>query len=53
MKKRIGILIPLIVLVSFCLGMPVQAQEDDQPLDDKFVAALVMMAVNHNMMAGG
>ena len=52
MKKRIGILIPLIVLVSFCLGMPAQAQEDDQPLDDKFVAALVMMAVNHNMMAG-
>ncbi len=52
MKKRIWILIPLIVLVSFGLGMPAQAQEDDQPLDDKFVAALVMMAVNHNMMAG-
>jgi hypothetical protein len=37
------------------LSLPVaitQAQEDDQPLDDKFVAALVAMAINHDMMAG-
>jgi hypothetical protein len=29
-----------------------QAEEDDPPLDDKFVAALVMMSINHNMMEG-
>lgn len=28
------------------------AQDDVQPLDDEFVSALVMMAVNHDMMAG-
>ena len=46
----------LISLITILLCVPVgiaQAQDDDtQPLDDEFVEALVMMTVNHNLVAG-
>jgi hypothetical protein len=47
------LIITLILLVG--LSLPVrtgQAQDNVQPLNDEFVAALVAMAVNHDMMAG-
>ncbi len=53
MKFRRRLLVLLIILL-LCIPVGItQAQEDDpQPLDDEFVEALVMMTVNHNLMAG-
>jgi len=45
-------LIPLILLI-LCFGaVSAQAQNDAPPVDDDFVYALVVMTINHNMMAG-
>jgi hypothetical protein len=53
MKTRRRLWIFLIVLLLLVPGGSVQAQDDDtQPLNDEFVEALVMMTVNHNLMAG-
>lgn len=48
-------LTPIIILLLVIGIIPIpaaSAQDDVQPLDDEFVSALVMMAVNHDMMAG-
>ena len=53
MKKNYRIIV--LVILVFVLGTSVvdtMAQSDDQPLDDEFVEALVMMSINHNMMEG-
>ena len=53
MKKRTLFIIPLIIFLALgTFVVDIQAESDDQPLDDEFVEALVMMAVNHNMMEG-
>lgn len=50
---RYLILIIILVLMIGIIPLPAaNAQDDVQPLDDEFVSALVMMAVNHDMMAG-
>lgn len=53
MKIRKRVFVSLIILL-LCVPVGIaQAQDDDpQPLDDEFVEALVMMTVNHNLMAG-
>lgn len=48
-------LISIIILLLMIGVVPLpaaNAQDDVQPLDDEFVSALVMMAVNHDMMTG-
>lgn len=51
--RRYLILIIILVLMIGIIPLPAaNAQDDVQPLDDEFVSALVMMAVNHDMMAG-
>lgn len=46
-------LIFILLLMIGVMPLPAaNAQDDVQPLDDEFVSALVMMAVNHDMMAG-
>ena len=52
MKQRNWFLLTLIALLVFIPAFKVQAQEDTQPLDDEFIDALVMMAVNHDLMEG-
>jgi len=42
----------LLLTLSIPTTLPVRAQDDGPPLDEEFVDALVMMAVNHNMMQG-
>lgn len=52
MKRRQILLISLIALLICIPALSAQAQDDAQPLDDEFIDALVMMAVNHDLMAG-
>ena len=52
MKHRKWLFGVVILLVFSFSALSVQAQEDAPPIDDEFVDALVMMAVNHDMMAG-
>ncbi len=54
--KKIGFL-PLIIVLLLLAGLSlpaanIHAQNDDEFEDDKFVAALVSMAINYDMMAG-
>lgn len=52
MRYRKWFVLPLILL-TVCFGAAAaQAQTDGPPIDDAFVDALVMMAVNHDMMEG-
>jgi hypothetical protein len=52
MKQHNWLLLPLIALLMFIPAISVQAQDNTQPLDDEFIDALVMMAVNHDLMEG-
>ena len=52
MKVRQILLIPLIALLVCIPAFSAQAQDETQPLDDEFIDALVMMAVNHDLMEG-
>ena len=52
MRYRKWLVLPFILLL-LCFGAAAaQAQEDAPPIDDEFVDALVVMAVNHDMMEG-
>jgi hypothetical protein len=52
MRRRQILLISLFALLICIPALSAQAQDDSQPMDDEFIDALVMMAVNHDLMAG-